>query len=70
MMENPSLYRAKIQALKEGKDVNSVKLEDPTKKMTPKQKAAYKKAREANATNSDTRDAARLKAQKPEDEQK
>ena len=43
-MENPSLYRAKIEALKEGKDINSVKIEAPTKKMTPRQKAAYEKA--------------------------
>ena len=44
MMESPSLYRAKIEALKEGKDINSVKIEAPTKKMTPRQKAAYEKA--------------------------
>jgi hypothetical protein len=62
LMENPSLYAAKIKALKEGKDVNSVKLADPTEKMTPKQKAAYKKAQEA-PPSSDIRDAARLKRQ-------
>ena len=66
-MENPSLYAAKIKALKEGKDVNSVKIEDPTTKMTPKQKAAYEKAQTAT---SDPRDAAKIKKQKEQDEQK
>jgi hypothetical protein len=70
MLESPSLYRAKIKALKEGKDINSVTVEDPTKKMTPKQKAAYKKTQEAIATSSDTRDAARLKRQQEQEEQK
>jgi len=68
MMENPSLYAAKIKALKEGKDVNSVKIEDPTKKMTPAQKAASQKAQAA--TTSDTREAARLKREKEQQEQK
>ena len=35
LMENPSLYAAKIKALKEGKDVNSVKIEDPTNEDDP-----------------------------------
>jgi len=67
MMESPGLYAAKIKALKEGKDINSVKNEDPTKKMTPKQKAAYQKAQ---AATSDPRDAARLKRQMEQEEQK
>jgi len=66
LMENPSLYAAKIKALKEGRDVNSVKAADPTEKMTPKQKAAYKKAQESNFTPSDTREAARSKRQQEE----
>jgi len=64
MMENPGLYAAKIKALKEGKDINSVKNEVPTKKMTRKQKAAYEKAQTAY---SDPRDAARLKRQQEQE---
>jgi hypothetical protein len=66
MLESPSLYRAKIEALKEGKDINSVKIEAPTKKMTPRQKAAFEKAQAIL----DPRDAARLKMQKEQEEQK
>jgi len=73
MMENPSLYAAKIKALKEGKDINSVTVGDPTKKMTPRQKAAVKKAQEAIAAGTyggDAREAARLKKQQEQEEQK
>jgi hypothetical protein len=73
MMENPSLYAAKIKALKEGRDINSVTIEDPTKKMTPRQKAAHKKAQEAIATGSyggDAREAARAKRQQEQEQQK
>jgi hypothetical protein len=73
MMENPSLYAAKIKALKEGKDINSVKLEAPTKKMSPRQKAAFNKAQEAIATGTyggDERENARLKKQQEQEEPK
>ena len=66
MLESPSLYRAKLEALKAGKDINSVKIEAPTKKMTPRQKAAFEKAQAIL----DPRDAARLKMQKEQEEQK
>jgi len=69
-MESPSLYAAKIKALKEGRDINSVTAADPTKKMTPRQKATYKKAQEAIATGTyggDAREAARVKRQQEQE---
>ena len=71
LTENPGLHAAKIMALKaEGKTSNSVKIEDPTKKMTPKQKAAHEKAQSAIAASSDSREAARIKREKEQEEQK
>ena len=59
MMENPALYKAKMQALKEGKDINSVKV-DPPKALTAKQKKAIEAAK---ANPVDEREAARAKMQ-------
>jgi len=67
MMENPSVYAAKIKALKEGRDINSVKIEVPKKKMTPRQKAASKGPQ---VPESDTREALRLQRQRGQEEQK
>ena len=57
MMENPVLYAAKIKALKEGKDVNSVTVE-PSKPLTAKQKKTIENAK---ANPADARDAAQAK---------